>query len=182
MLARIHAINEQIVEKGFKLESFEYIQMPAMRFIGKPDDEIIHNHHLRPGIMQTLDDMTAYKSGFDYDTFFFHWNGQAADTAPWQGIWGRFMKADTPVPEGFVYVDFIPLDDGNAGAPYISQFSCAVFSGDRAAMHKDDNYCDITRDITAQERGIPYPDKFWYAEIFYNGVSDWSTGCVYSVK
>lgn len=178
----ISKINGQTAGQGFKLESFEYLQKPAMRFIGKPDAEIINKHHLRPGIMQTLDAMTAYKSGFDYDAFFFHWNGQITETAPWQGIWGRFMKENAPVPDGFVYVDLIPRDDGGAGSPYISQFSFAEFSGDMKAMHKGDIYCNITRDITARDRGIPYPEKFWYAEIFINGVSDWSTGCVYAAR
>ena len=182
MNEQINKINEQITEKMFKLESFESLQMPAMRFIGKSDDGIYNGGDQRLTVMQTLDAMTEHKSGFDYDTFFFHWNGQDADVAPWQGIWGRFMKADTPVPEGFVHVDLVPYDDEKTGVPYISKFSYAIFSGNLKAMHKDDIYLSITRDITANDKGIPYPRKFWNAEVFINGVNDWSTGCLYASK
>ena len=118
-------------QKGFKIESFEYRQMPAMRFIGR---ECVEHEagdmSWELEIMRKLDSMPEYKSGFDYDVLFQHHYGKGVDIERWHGFWGRFMKADTPVPEGFIHFDFITYrnnSDFKQGPPFISQFAFAVF-------------------------------------------------------
>ena len=98
------------------------------------------------------------------------------------------MKAGTPVPEGCVYFDFVPYYDGEAGPPYISRFAYAVFSGDIDAMHSREGYdCDAMYDVTrnimlSQGIGIPYPHKYWTAEVFLNGFSNPSTAYIFSAE
>ena len=98
------------------------------------------------------------------------------------------MKADTPVPEGLLYFDFVPYDNGMAGTPYISQFAYATFSGDIEAMHKCEGYdsdamYDITRNIIlGQDIIIPYPEKYCTAEVFLDGCDKYSTAYMFSAK
>lgn len=84
------------------------------------------------------------------------------------------MRADTPVPEGFLYFDFVPHNDDKAGLPYISQFAYATFSGDMDAMHTREDYdsdamYDVTRNIMLDQGvNIPYPNKYWTAKVHKN--------------
>jgi hypothetical protein len=166
--------------------------MPAMRFIGKECIQGVETDiSMKANIMGTLDAMTNYKSNFDYDVFFQHHYGKPVDVERWHGFWGRFMQADAPVPDGFVCFDFIPQRDAEStvsGPPYISQFAYAVFSGDMEAIHKSDGYdsdamYDVTRNIMlGQNVNIPYPDKYWTAEVFLNGCNDWSTAFMFSAE
>ncbi|MDR0293869.1 MAG: AraC family transcriptional regulator [Oscillospiraceae bacterium] len=177
-------------QKGFKVDSFEYKKMPAMRFIGKESGE--HDSmEWRKEIMRTLDAMTGYKSDLDYDVIFVHHYGRCVDVDPGHGFWGRFMKADTPVPEGFIGFDFVPRRDKNdfkEGPPYFSQFAFAAFSGDMEAMHKTEGYdsdamYDVTRNIMlGQGVNIPYPHKYWIAEVFPDGCDKWSTAYMFSAE
>ncbi|MGE5633069.1 MAG: helix-turn-helix transcriptional regulator [Caulobacteraceae bacterium] len=180
-------------QKGFKVEKFEYMKMPAMRFIGKESRESdgLDSVEGLKKLFSILDTMSEYKSGFDYDILFQHHYGRGVDVERRHGFWGRFMKADTPVPEGFVYFDFTPQRTENnfvAGPPYISQFAFAVFSGDIEAMHKSEGYdidamYDITRNIIlGQDVNIPYPDKYWTAEVFLDGYDKYSTAYIFSVE
>ncbi len=174
-------------QKGFKVDSFEYKKMSAMRFIGREDDGL-DNMEVRKKLFRTLDAMNEHKSDFDYDVLFMHHYGLGVDVGPWHGVWGRFMKADTPVPEGFLYFDFVPHNDDKAGPPYYSQFAFATFSGDNDAMHKREGYdsdamYDVTRNIIlGQGVNIPYPDKYWTAEVFLDGCDKYSTAYMFSVK
>ena len=178
-------------QNGFQVDSFEYKHMPAMRFIGK---ECLHNkvHNpnddkkIRDNVFAVLDKMQEYKCGLDYDVLFMHHYGKGVDKEPWHGFWGRFMEADTPVPEGFVYWDLTP-DDSHA--PYLtfrSQFAFSTFSGDMDAMHKREGYdsdamYDVTRNIIlGQGVIIPYPEIYWTAEVFLNGATQ-STAYMFSV-
>ncbi|MGE5579263.1 MAG: hypothetical protein ACM3WU_04380 [Bacillota bacterium] len=153
-------------QKGFKVDSFEYKTMPAMRFIGK-EDASLEDPEVRKSLFRLLDAMDEHKSGWDYDVLLTHLDGQCVDVGPWHGFWGRFMKADAPVPEGFVHFDFVPQSDRKPGPPFISQFAFATFSGDIEAMHRREGYdvdgmYDVTRNIMlGQGVLIPYPDKYW---------------------
>lgn len=179
-------------QNGFQVDSFEYKKMPAMRFIGKEcieHDSADMSWELE--IMRILDDMTEYKSDFDYDVLFQHHFGKCIDVECWHGFWGRFMKADTPVPEGFIHFDFIPKRDSNnfeEGSPFLSQFALAIFSGDNKAMHKSEGYdinamYDVTRNIIlGQGVNIPYPDKYWTAEVFLEGCDRHSNAQLFSVE
>ena len=185
-----------VVEKqqnGFKVDSFEYKKMPAMRFIGRESREGdgLDNIANLKKLFHTLDAMSDYKSDFDYDVLFMHHYGRGVDVEPWHGFWGRFMKADTPVPEGFLYFDFVPHRDSNdfkAGPPFFSQFAYVTFSGDMDAMHKREGYdsdamYDVTRNIMlGQGVNIPYPDKYWTAEVFLDGCNNCSTAYMFSAE
>lgn len=172
-------------QKGFTIDSFEYRKLPAMRFIGQESDTL-GDVEMRKELFRILDSMNEYKSGFDHDLLFMHHNGLGVDISPWHGVWGRFMKADTPVPEGFTGFDFVPQPDGEAGPPFCSQFAYATFSGDMDAMHTLDGYdsdamYDTTRNtMLGQGVPIPYPDKYWTAEVFLDGCDKHSTAYMFS--
>ncbi|MCL2420507.1 MAG: AraC family transcriptional regulator [Defluviitaleaceae bacterium] len=175
-------------QDGFQVDNFEYRQMPAMRFIGHEAAILPENDDkdLRLKTMRILDTMPEYKSGFDYDILFMHHYGRGVDVEPWHGFWGRFMKADTPVPEGLVYFDLIPEYTDIPGLPFLSQFAFAAFSGDVDAMHKREGYdsdamYDVTRNIIlGQGVGIPYPEKYWTAEVFLKGCEQPGTAYMFS--
>lgn len=174
-------------QKGFKVDNFEYKKMPAMRFIGREGEDLA-DMEARKKLFSTLDTMSEYKSGFDYDVLFMHHYGLGVDVGPWHGFWGRFMKADTPVPDGFIHFDFTPDFEGNEGPPFCSQFAYAIFSGDMEAIHKHENYdsdamYDITRNIMlGQGVTIPYPHKYWTAEVFPDGCDKYSTAYMFSAE
>jgi AraC-like DNA-binding protein len=174
-------------QQGFQVDSFEYKTIPAVRFIGKETGDH-ESMEWRRDLFDKLNSMTEYKSGFDHDMMFCHHYGKGVNQERWHGFWGKFMKVDTPVPEGFVYWDLIPDD---TDAPYLtfrSQFAFAKFTGDLHAMHKTEGYdsdamYDVTRNIIlGQGVTIPYPEIYWTAEVFLNGAcDDWSTAYMFSV-
>lgn len=172
-------------QKDFKVGSFEYKTLPATRFVGK-EDVNLEGSEARKSLFGLLDAMDEYKSGWDYDVFFMHHYGKNVDVGPKHGFWGRFMKADTPVPEGFVHFDFVPQSDRKPGPPFISQFAFATFSGDIEAMHRREGYdvdamYDVTRNIIlGQGVLIPYPEKYWTAEVFLDGCDKPSTAYMFS--
>ena len=92
------------------------------------------------------------------------------------------MKAGTAVPEGYLYFDFVPHRVGSHGLPFISQFAYATFSGDWEAMHQHEGYdCNALYDVTrntmlGQDVSIPYPDKYWTAEVLLNGYDQRNQG------
>ena len=101
------------------------------------------------------------------------------------------MKAGAPVPDGFTHFDFVPKRDthgSHAGPPFISQFAYATFAGDMDAMHKRDGYdgdamYDVTRNtMLGQGVNIPYPDKYWTAEVFPDGCDTYSTAYMFSAE
>ncbi|MDR0883817.1 MAG: AraC family transcriptional regulator [Oscillospiraceae bacterium] len=176
-------------QKRFSVASFEYRKMPAMRFIGQESEW--NKKKKRPFLdrdatFRTLDTLSNYKSGFDYDVCFTHHYGKDVDIERNHDFWGRFFQADTPVPEGFVHFDFVPESDDKAGAPYLSQFAFAVFKGNMKAMHASRGYdlnamYDVTRNIMlGQGVNIPYPAKYWTAEVFLDGYGNWSTALMFS--
>lgn len=180
----------QTQQDGFHVESFEYKTMPAMRFIGKEFFEKNPRNLSRElAMFAALDQLDENKSGFDYDVLLLHHFGKGVDVEPCHGFLGRFTKADTPVPQDFVSVDFIPRrDTSEFGPPYLSQFAFVKFAGDKTAMHRRDGYdsfamYDVTRNIIlGQGVQIPYPDKYWTAEVFLNGVENDSTAYMFSVE
>ena len=176
-------------QKGFKIESFDYIKAPAMRFVGKEADDSTEDLENRRELFRVFDKMSEYKSGWDCDVLFMHHYGLCVDVGPWHGFWGRFMKADAPVPEGYLHFDFVPqMGDStvSAGPPFLSQFAYAVFSGDDEALHKQEGYdsdamYDVTRNtMLGQGVNIPYPNKYWTAEVFPNGCDKPSTEYMFS--
>ena len=172
-------------QNGFKVVTCEYKKMSGMRFIGREDDGLT-GREMRGELFRVLDTLSGYQSGFDYDVLLTHHEGRSIDVSPAHHFWGRFMRADTPVPEGFLSFGFVPYHNGRAGLPYISQFVYAEFSGDHEAMHKQEGYdinamYDVTRNIMlGQGLTIPYPHKYWTAEVFLRGYDRESTAYMFS--
>lgn len=180
-------------QNGFQVASFAYEKMPAMRFIGKESKEGdgLDSMEGLKSLFRALDALGEYKSGLDYDVLFMHHYGKGVDAEPWHGFWGRFMQAGAPVPEGFLHFDFVPVRDVHnfqAGEPFFSQFAFAVFSGDAEAMHKHEGYdsyamYDVTRNIMlGQGVNIPYPHKYWTAEVFLQGCEKPSSAYMFSAE
>lgn len=151
--------------------------MPAMRFIGV-ETGCEAGVEERGEILRALDVLADCASGFDYDVLLMHHYGSPVDAEGRHCFLGRFMKADTPVPAGFTYIEFVPEYDFKPGAPYMSQFAFAVFSGSDDALHKKagfdyDAMYDITRNmILGENMSIPYPEKYWTAEVMLTRGND----------
>jgi len=167
-------------QQEFSVTSFEYKHVPAVRFIGKECKNAGE-------VMPTLDTLREYDSEINHDILFSHHYGKGVDVEPNHDFYGRFMKADTPVPDGFIHFDFTHDYVGGAGFPFQSKFALATFAGDVDAMHKSEGYdayamYDVTRNIIlGQGIGIPYPEKYWHAEVFLNGYDKPSTAYMFSV-
>lgn len=173
-------------QDGFKVERFEYIKAPAMRFIGREGADL-ENLSNRQSLFDMLDGLREYASDINEDILLMHHHGQCVDVAPWHMLWGRFMQPDTPVPEGFEFIDFVTENDGGTGAPYLSQYARADFSGDAEAMHGEAGHdvhgmYDVTRNIIlGQGVMIPYPHKYWTAEVFPEGFRKPGNAYMFSV-
>ncbi|MDD4797709.1 MAG: hypothetical protein PHO66_08080, partial [Eubacteriales bacterium] len=76
-------------QKDFRVDSFTYKRMPALRFIGR-EDEGRGDLEARRRIFCALDALDGWKSGFDYDLLLMHHYGLGVDVGPWHGFWGRF--------------------------------------------------------------------------------------------
>lgn len=174
-------------QNGFRMESFEYRKLPALRFIGV-EGEFRKGSPEMAGLLETLDSMDGYRSGFDYDMVLIHHFGRGVDVEHCHCVWGRFMAAGAPVPEGYAYIDFVPQNDGKAGMPYLSQFAFARFTGETESMHREEGFdCDAMYDVTrntilGQNVIIPYPDKYWTAEVYLEGFEKESTAYLFSVE
>lgn len=172
-------------QDGFTVASFEYRTLPAVRFLGQETDDP-EDAEARGRVFRTLDAMEQHASGFDHDLFLAHHYGLGVDVGPWHRVWGRFMKAGAPVPDGFVALDFAPDCGDDAGLPYCSQFALATFAGDDEAIHRREGYdvdamYDITRNIVlSQDVTIPYPHKYWTAEVFLDGADRPSSAYLFS--
>ena len=175
-------------QKGFKIDSFEYKKLPAMRFIGKLEEDGLESLESRKEIFSILDSLESFKSGFDYDVMLAHHYGKGVNIGPAYCYWGRFMMVDTPVPDGFTHFDFVPENDGKAGLPFISHVAFAIYSGDIEALHSSEGYdvhamYDITRNVMlGQGVNIPYPNKYWNAEVFLDGYDKPSTAYLFSAE
>lgn len=164
-------VRKQLGRTEITLESFTYRTMPPLRFLG-----VEAAPEKREESMRILDAMPEWASGFDDEIFLIHHNGREHYEEA-HGVWGRFMQADTPVPDGFTRIDFMPPDAPSrmqaAGPPYLSQFAFAVFAGSEATLHSEEGFdanamYDITRNIILGDGVlIPYPEKYWTAEVYF---------------
>lgn len=161
-------------QKGFQLVNFAYIRQPALRFIGKETGKG-GSEDVRREVFDALEALNEYRTEYSQDLLFMHHYGLTVDMGPSYGFWGRFFQAGTPVPEGMEHFDLLPEHNGKAGPPFLSQFAFATFAGDCTAMHTHEGYdvnglYDVTRNIMlGQGVNIPYPDKYWTAELFQDG-------------
>lgn len=177
------SIQKQLDHVGAIIEHWEYRKLQPVRFIGVEffygtDDWDI----IRKKVVSILDKMPEYASCFDYDLTFTHHFGKPVDAERNHDYIGRFMKADTPVPDGFVYWDFVPDDRNTPYLTFCSQFAFSVFAGNHDAMHHHEGFdvnalYDITRNIILEEKvTIPYPEIYWTAEVQF----DRADGTIYN--
>lgn len=165
--------------------------MPAVRFIGlpyNPDDQIAYKNYgegwaaTRAAATAVLDTMPEYALDFDYDLTFLHHFGKSVDEAHCQTFIGRFMRADTPIPNGFAHWDLMYDNNGTSELTFRSQFAFSVLAGDHDAMHDGDGFdvnalYDITRNIILEQGvAIPYPELYWTAEVQF----DRADGTIYN--
>lgn len=184
-------------QQGFRLKSLECKTVPAMRFVGfdgkaerfgedAGDAELPLAERVKK--MKELDALSDYASELAYDVLFLYNKGLGVDVEKETALWGRFMKAGCPVPPGFVGIDFVPERIDCVGEPYLSQFVYAVFEGDPAAMNQHEGYdgtamYDVTRNtMLGQGITIPYPDKYWVAEVYLQGCDKPSTAYMFSAE
>ncbi len=173
-------------QQGFSIASFDYKTMPPMRFIGYACNESTATAEGRKWIFDILDGLSENKSGHDYDVMLIHHYGKGVDVENGHAFWGRFFKADTPLPEGLVSFDFVPHFDDTPGLPFGSQFAFATFKGSDDSIHKEDGFdCNAMYDVTrntmlGQNVTIPYPEKYWTAEVFLDGHAAPSTAYMFS--
>lgn len=82
--------------------------------------------------------------------------------------------------------DFVPHFDDKPGLPFGSQFAFATFKGPDTSIHKEDGFdCNAMYDVTrntmlGQNVNIPYPEKYWTAEVFLDGHAAPSTAYMFS--
>lgn len=172
--------------KGFELVDFSYRKLPSMRFIGFEGEEYWEKE-TRLKKMAELDALEGDRA-LPGDIFFMHHYGKGVDVGPWHGVWGRFFQAETPAPEGFLSFDLLAsfAEAGEPGLPYVAQFAHAVFAGDGKALHAREGFdsdamYDVTRNIMlGQGVPIPYPEKYWTAEVFPQGCGEESTEYFFS--
>ncbi|MDD4165332.1 MAG: hypothetical protein PHD66_09060 [Eubacteriales bacterium] len=171
------AIQKQLDSVGATIEHWAYRILPAVRFIGLEwfygkDDWAT----TREKVVSVLDAMPEYTSGFDYDLTLSHHFGKTVDTERNHDFIGRFMKAGTPVPEGFAHWDFVPDDKDTPYLTFRSQFAFAVFAGNHDSLHRHEGFdvnalYDITRNIILEDKiVIPYPKIYWTAEVQFDRV------------
>jgi hypothetical protein len=176
------AIQKRLDSTGAKIEHWEYRTLPAMRFIGL---EYFHNQEdwadVRKNVTSILDTMPEHASEFDYDLTLSHHFGKKVDDERNHDFIGRFMKIDTPVPDGFVHWDFTP-DDSLPPISFCSQFAFSVFAGNHDDLHNGEGFdvhamYDITRNIILEQKiTLPYPEIYWTAEVQF----DRADGTIYN--
>jgi hypothetical protein len=146
-----------------EMESIEYIKLPAVRFIGKDvmakgkkECGEKYPEMIRKSVefIPILDAMADYATNITDLCALKHHDHGLYNKSPMHYIVGKFMKENTPVPEGFDYWD-IPE----------SSVAFAIVCGELTVMI-DKGYF-MTRDkILADGLKIPYPKGYFHAEVY----------------
>jgi len=137
---------------------FEYIEIPALRFIGidawrtkedwgdmwrRKDEFLPQLENMKESLDLTIPHVCA----------FCHHDDGAVDVVN-RYLIGRFFKADTPVPDGYDFHDLKP-----------QTVAYAVF--DNGVENEFFLRYEITRDkILGDGIGIPYPVGYWHGEVY----------------
>lgn len=176
-------IQKQLLHADAVLEHWAYRKLPPVRFVGL---ELFYDGDSLATVRQKVTDMfnkmPEYASGFDYDLTLSHHFGKGIDQERRHDYIGRFMKADAPVPSGFVYWDFVPDDSNTPYLTFCSQFAFSVFAGNHDSLHQHEGFdvhalYDITRNLILEEKVIiPYPEIYWTAEVQF----DRADGTIYN--
>lgn len=170
---------EVVKKHGHKInrESFEYIEIGKVRFIGlelakNPDIHLSRPAESLPKLMPML---SEYGTEITALCHLEHHNGSEVNVDQCN-MMGYFFKRDTPVPEGYSYYD-VPTEHAAYAVYYSPNF--------------DGNYFDaayeFTRDqILGDNVHIPYPQAYWTAEVytedFFSGSGAHRFGYLFSVE
>jgi AraC-like DNA-binding protein len=157
-------------EDGIKMEreKFEYIRLGKCRFIGVDAFRTgedwgklwLRRAEFLPALKAL---MPEYATSIKDNCGMKHHNGGAHgdENLEWHFLVGYFFKDGTPVPEGYDYYD-VPTENA-AHAVYVRE----------SLEHEIEPAYQFTRDqILSDGFIIPYPESYWYAEIFERG---WET-------
>jgi len=153
---------EVVKKHGHKIgrDSFEYIEIGKVRFIGKEFAKNPEIHVARPAeaLPELIEMLPEYGTEITALCHLEHHHGGEVNVNQCN-MMGYFCKADTPVPEEYDYYE-VPTE--HAGY--------AVYS----SPNFDGNYFDaayeFTRDqILGDNVHIPYPGAYWTAEVFLEG-------------
>jgi AraC-like DNA-binding protein len=161
-------VGEQLKNTGVTLERFDYVTLPAMRFIGIEMGEDLALPDTKAGLAA----LSEYACGFDYDLIFMHHYGRGVDVEREHHFYGRFFRANAPMPEGFVHFDLLPDEQDTPYLTFRSQFALGRFSAETAeALYTEEGFdanamYDVTRNIVLSENVIiPYPHTYWTADV-----------------
>ena len=157
-------------------ESFEYINIGKMRFIGlefakHPDIHLSRPLESLPKLMPLFPE---YGTEITALCHLEHHHGGEVN-AHQCNMMGYFFKAGTPVPDGYDYYD-VPTDRAAYAVYYSPNFDGDIFG---AAY-------EFTRDqILGDGVCIPYPAAYWTAEVypegFFSGSGPFRFGYLFSV-
>ena len=155
---------EVVKKHGHKInrDSFEYIEIGKVRFIGKEFAKNPEIHVARPAeaLPELIEMLPEYGTEITALCHLEHHHGGEVNVNQCN-MMGYFCKAGTPVPVGYDFYD-VPTEH----AAY------AVYS----SPNFDGNYFDaayeFTRDqILGDNVNIPYPQGYWTADVYLQGFS-----------
>lgn len=170
---------EVVKKHGHKInrESFEYIKLGKLRFIGLEFAKNPDIHLLRPAesLPKLIPMLPEYGTEINALCHLEHHHGGAVNVNQCN-MMGYFFKADTPVPEGYDYYD-VPTTQAAYAVYYSPNFDGDIFG---AAY-------EFTRDqILGDCVNIPYPQAYWTAEVypygFFTGSGAFRFGYMFSVS
>lgn len=170
---------EVVKKHGHKInrDSFEYIEIGKIRFIGLEFAKNPDIHLLRPAesLPKLIPMLPEYGTEITALCHLEHHHGGEVNVNQCN-MMGYFFKADTPVPEGYSYYD-VPTEH----AAY-AVYSSPDFDGDVFGASYE-----FTRDqILGDCLHIPYPQAYWTAEVypegFFTGSGAFRFGYLFSVE
>ena len=169
---------EVVKKHGHKInrESFEYIEIGKVRFIGLEFAKHPEIHLLRPAesLPELMPLLSEYRTENTALCHLEHHHGGEVNVNQCN-MMGYFFKAGTPVPEGYDYYD-VPTDHAAYAVYFHPDFDGDIFGA---------SY-EFTRDqILGDNVNIPYPEAYWTAEVypegFFTGSGPFRFGYLFSV-
>lgn len=161
-MAETAKIENMIKNHIVEMDNIRYMRLPALRFIGMDVMAKGENRGAQYGAMweksgefiPVLDSLTEYASEIKEPCALMHHDDKEYNKSDMHYIVGRFMKAETPVPEGFSFYD---LPESCA--------ALAIYTGEFGDM-MNQMYAMTREKILSDNMGIPYPVGYYHAEVY----------------